>query len=57
MSSSNGLEGMVAKLRGARDFRRNSLPPSMRLNALRPAESKSLEYEEKEVVVERETAL
>lgn len=57
VSSSNGLEGMVAKLRGARDFRRNSLPPSMRLNALRPAESKSLEFEEKEVVVERETAL
>ena len=57
VSSSNGLEGMVAKLRGARDFRRNSLPPSMRLNALRPAGSKSIECEEKEVVMERETAL
>lgn len=55
MSSSNGLEGMVAKLRGARDSRRNSLPPSMRLNALRTAESKSIE--EKEVVMERETVL
>ena len=53
VSSSNGLEGMVAKLRGARDLRRNSLPPSMKLNA----QSKSIENEEREVVVERETAL
>ena len=58
VSSSNGLEGMVAKLRG-RDFRRNSLPPSMRLMALRPGASKSLEIEEKEkeVVIEKVTAL
>ena len=56
VSSSNGLEGMVAKLR-ARDLRRNSLPASIRLMALRPAASKSLEIEEKEVVIERVTSL
>lgn len=56
VSSSNGLEGMVAKLRG-RDLRRHSLPSSMRLMALRPGASKSSEIEEKEVVVERVTAL
>lgn len=56
VSSSNGLEGMVAKLR-TRDFRRNSLPPSMRLMANRGGAGRSLEMEEKEIIVERVTSL
>lgn len=56
VSSSNGLEGMVAKLRG-RDLRRNSLPASLRLMAMRPSASSSFASEERDVVVERETVL
>lgn len=55
VSSSNGLEGMVAKLRG-RDVRRNSLPPSMRLMVQGNTGSKSL-TKEREIVIERVTAL
>lgn len=53
VSSSNGLEGMVAKLRNSRDLRRNSLPPSMRLMANRPTAG----IEEKDIIVERVTSL
>ncbi|XP_078348618.1 follicle-stimulating hormone receptor-like isoform X2 [Oculina patagonica] len=56
VSSSYGLEGMVAKLR-TRDFRRNSLPPSMRLMANRGGANRSLEMGEKEIIVERVTSL
>ena len=56
VSSSNGLEGMVAKLR-TRDFRRNSLPPSMRLMVNRSGGSRGLEIEDKEIIVERVTSL
>ena len=57
VSSSNGLEGMVAKLRISRDLRRNSLPPSMRLMTNRNGNSRSSELQEKEIVVERVTSL
>jgi len=57
VSSSNGLEGMVAKLRISRDLRRNSLPPSMRLMANRGGNSRSSEVQEKEIIVERITSL
>lgn len=57
VSSSNGLEGMVAKLRISRDLRRNSLPPSMRLMANRGGTSRSSEVQEKEIIVERVTSL
>ncbi|XP_029199860.2 lutropin-choriogonadotropic hormone receptor-like isoform X2 [Acropora millepora] len=54
VSSSNGLEGMVARLRG-REVRRNSLPPSMRFMV---QGNKSLQdKDEREVVIERVTAL
>ncbi|XP_027039274.1 lutropin-choriogonadotropic hormone receptor-like [Pocillopora damicornis] len=56
VSSSNGLEGMIAKLR-PREQRRNSLPPSMRLMVSRPANSKSSETVRKEVIVEKVTVL
>ena len=57
VSSSNGLEGMVAKLRISRDLRRNSLPPSMRLMANRGGNSRSSEVLDKEIIVERVTSL
>ena len=57
VSSSNGLEGMVAKLRISRDLRRNSLPPSMRLMANRAGNSRSSEVQEREIIVERVTSL
>lgn len=56
VSSTNGLEGMIAKLR-PRELRRNSLPPSMRLMVNRPATSGSVEIKKKEVIVERVTSL
>ena len=57
VSSSNGLEGMIAKLRAG--ARRNSLPASMKLMVLQPETSKSLEFpqKDKQVIVERVTAL
>lgn len=57
VSSSNGLEGMIAKLRAG--GRRNSLPASMKLMVLQPETSKSLEFpqKDKQVIVERVTAL
>lgn len=57
VSSSNGLEGMVAKLRNSRDPRRNSLPPSMRLMANRGGNSRSSEVQEREIIMERVTSL
>lgn len=57
VSSSNGLEGMVAKLRISRDLRRNSLPPSMRLMANRGGNSRSSDVQEREIIVERVTSL
>ena len=57
VSSSNGLEGMVAKLRISRDLRRNSLPPSMRLMANKGGNCRSSELQEKEIIVERVTSL
>lgn len=57
VSSSNGLEGMIAKLRISRDLRRNSLPPSMRLMANKGGNSRGSELREKEVIVERVTSL